>query len=97
MPALRRSPRAAMNAARAWILRHLRRTATVVETAEKCRHCKTVPVVKRITTTVRGAKPVLLGLCDCDWRTCPNGQCKRLLRGLHPNVSRCPHCDAWLK
>lgn len=66
-------------------------------TVAACMHCKTVPTIHRVQTRVPDTAPVDLVRCDCDRRTCPNPACGRLLRGLNPQATRCPHCRAFVR
>lgn len=63
-------------------------------TATACPHCKTTPDVRRVA--IPGSVPVDLGLCDCDYLTCPAKGCGRRLRNLPNGSHKCPHCKAIL-
>lgn len=39
-----------------------------------CEHCKALPVVKQLTTTVPGTMPVAVAMCRCDYLTCVHCQ-----------------------
>lgn len=63
---------------------------------DACRHCKTVPVVRRVQIPLLGTKAVDLVLCDCDFPRCQAKGCGKPLRNVPMHVHRCPHCAARL-
>lgn len=60
-----------------------------------CRHCNTIPRVRRVNTRLPGTIAVDLALCDCDYVRCPAKTCRKPIRSTNvPHT--CPHCNGRL-
>lgn len=58
-----------------------------------CPKCGTArDPVRRVVTTVPGARPVDMAMCDCDFLRCRNVKCKATTRGLPKGARHCAKC-----